>query len=316
MGADFEQGAGHDAKIARADRALAQCGVAPGALRALMAGEGQVRRAQTEQGWRWFGDFPLTMAAQTAVSIVLADAFVQTWGPPALVAGESMGECAACAVAGALRLEDAVSVAWRWGRALAQASDQLGLRMAVVEDLEPAALARVCEALQGRVVVDESRSLVVVSIPIDNLPALQQQAAAAGGCAIVSSNACVAHDPRLRQVHEVWRGYDGFVRSLALSDPVLPLVSALHPGRVLRSAEQVRDDLLETTSSPVRWRETLVPLGGMGIRTLVQPCAPTKAYALEKLRSEEPGLREMRIHGVRTLQAIQRLRWNQAGPTR
>lgn len=307
MGADFDQVPVHQATFDRADAALVQAGARRGQLRELMNGEGQSRRALTRTGWNWVGDFPMTMAAQTAVSVVIADAFERQWGPPALVLGESMGECAACAVAGALSVEDAVCVAFRWGRALAEASDVLSLRMAVVEDLEPEPLARLCAPLQARVVVDESRTLVVVSIPIANLPALQQAAGDLGASVLVSSNACVAHDPRLRQVEHVWRDYDAFVRGLRIRAPNRALLSALVPGERLLSAEQVRADLLETTSTPVRWRETVALLPGLGICTLVQPCAPIKAYALEKLRSEDDRLAGVRIQSVRTLEGVLKL---------
>jgi malonyl CoA-acyl carrier protein transacylase len=307
MGEDFAASEAHSSTIARAEEALRSVGVAPGALRHLMRGETQIRRALTDTGWQWFGDFPLTMAAQTAVSQVLAEAFLQAWGPPALVVGESMGECAACCVVGALSVEQAVLVAYRWGRALAQASDRLGLRMAVVEDLEPAQLAQLAEPLQAKVVVDESRTLVVVSVPVSNLQALQDAAAGMGGSVLVSSNACVAHDPRLRVCGDIWREYDAFLRELTIEQPRLPILSALHPGRRLETSEQVRTDLIETTSSQVRWRETVALLPSLGVRNLVQPCAPMKAYALEKLRSEEECLQGVRVQTARTLEGIQRL---------
>jgi len=307
MGDDFDAHAGPRATIDRAEAALRAAGVRQGALRSLMRGEGQIRRASTDTGWQWFGDFPLTMAAQTAVSIVLADAFTDAWGQPGLVVGESMGECAACAVAGALNVENAVLVAYRWGLALQQASDQLGLRMAVVEDLDRDTLARVAEELEARIVVDETRSLVVVSIPIRNLGALQKAALAHGAAVLVSSNNCVAHDARLRQCTEIWRGYDAFVEALDIREPRLRLDSALHPGRRLQTREQVRTDLIETTCTRVRWSEAVAVLPASGIRNLVQPCAPVKAYALEKLRSEEERLSGVRIQTVRTLEGVLKL---------
>lgn len=307
MGSDFDAHERHASTIDRADAALQSVGVAAGGLRRLMAGEGQIRRALTEDGWRWSGDFPLTMAAQTAVSIVLADAFVDAWGDPGMVLGESMGECAACCVAGSLSVEDSVLVAYRWGTALQKASDLLGLRMAVVEDLDRNELARICKELDARVVVDESRSLVVVSIPIANLGALQEAAVSKGGAVLVSSNNCVAHDPRLRKHEEIWREYDAFLAGLTVRPPSLPMMSALHPGRSLRSAAQVRIDLIETTSTQVCWSEAVALLPGVGIRNLVQPCAPIKSYVLEKLRSEEPRLQAIRIQTARTLEGVLKL---------
>jgi [acyl-carrier-protein] S-malonyltransferase len=272
-----------------------------------MQGEGQIRRVANEAGWQWHGDFPLTMAAQTAVSVVLADAFLEAYGAPCLVAGESMGGCAACCVAGALSIEQATLIAYRWGCALARASDQLGLRMAVVEDLTADQVAGLNDTLEAIVVVDEAPSLVVVSIPVANLSALQESVGAQGGAVLVSSNACVAHDPRLRQVESIWEEYDAFIGGLEIREPRLALLSALHPGLRLQSSQQVRMDLIETTCARVRWRETIGLLPAAGIRNLVQLCAPLKAYALEKLRSEDDRLQGMRIQTARTLEGILRL---------
>ena len=61
---------------------------------------------------------------------------------PGVVAGESMGECAAFCVAGALPVEQAALLAYRWARALKSASDALGLRMAVVENVATEASSR------------------------------------------------------------------------------------------------------------------------------------------------------------------------------
>ena len=138
MGADLEGADAGRQLLERADAALEALGVPRGALASLMAGAGQVQRSPDESGWRWSGDFPLTEAAQTVLGVALAAEFVGVHGPPAAVLGESMGEAAAFCASGALELEPAVQLVYLWARALQQASDLLGLRMAVVELDDPA----------------------------------------------------------------------------------------------------------------------------------------------------------------------------------
>ena len=140
MGADVEASA-HRELFDRVEATLCTMGVAAGSLRALMAGANQAKRNKTERGWEWSGDFPLSMVAQMALGVVLAREFVQRHGAPRVLVGESMGELAAYCAAGALSLEDATRLTWRWAKDLRIASDELSLRMAVVEELEQDELA-------------------------------------------------------------------------------------------------------------------------------------------------------------------------------
>ena len=126
----------------RAEAALATFGVAPGALRRLMAGHDQARRVRVDGCWIWSGDFPLSMVAQMALGVALGEAFVERCGPPCVLAGESMGELAAYCVAGALRVEQTARLTYRWAADLQAASARLGLRMAVIEDLAEAKVAQ------------------------------------------------------------------------------------------------------------------------------------------------------------------------------
>jgi acyl transferase domain-containing protein len=306
MGEDLDRLASAGPWIDRAERALGQLGVASGALRRLMAGEGQVKRVAAGDGWAWEGDFPLSVAAQTVVGAGLGEAFLKAHGLPRIVAGESMGECAAYCVAGALPVEAAVLVAWRWAKALQLASDALGLRMVVVEYLDRMEVERLGAQFEGVIVVEETPTLFVLSLPMAWLAAMQQEVRAAGGTCLVSGNPCVAHDPRLGRCREVWDDYREFVLQLDWQPTRVSLLSALHPGESLDTAARLRDNLIATTTNTVRWDTLVRLLPGMGIRHLWQLGVPTRAYALDKLRSEDPALAGVKVRAVRTLAAVLR----------
>jgi [acyl-carrier-protein] S-malonyltransferase len=307
MGVDLEDDPATRALLDEAEAALLSVGVPAGSLRALMGGEGQARREATERGWEWCGDFPLSVAAQTALGATLGLALEARFGRPACVLGESMGECAAYAVAGALSVGGAVVLAHRWAAALARASDELGLRMAVVDRLGGEDLAEVARPLDGRVVVSEAPTLNVLSVPRRHLERLEAVVAERGGRVLVSTNPCVAHDPRLREAGSLWDEHLAFLEALPLAAARLPLLSALEPGRPLAAVAELRENLRATSFREVRWAATVATLPGRGVRTLLQIGTPSRSYALERLRDEEPGLAGLRIKTLRTRAGLERL---------
>ncbi len=256
MGADVDATARREI-FDRAESEVVACGAAPGSLRRLMAGEDQARRVRTAAGWTWSGDFPLSMVAQMALGVALAETWIERHGEPAALAGESMGELAAYCVAGALPLEQAVRLTYRWASDLQAASDRLGLRMAVVEDLSLAEVESLPAFLQANVVVTEAPNLCVVALPGAHLDDLDREVARRGGHTLVSNNPCAAHEPRLAAATDIWEAHALFLATLAMTTPRLPLLGTLVPYTRLEDPATLRANRQDTTFHRVRWDETL-----------------------------------------------------------
>jgi malonyl CoA-acyl carrier protein transacylase len=305
MGADVETTPRREI-FDRVETALLPMGVAPGSLRRLMAGHGQAGRVRRQGGWSWAGEFPLSMVAQMALGVALAQAFIDRYGPPCLLAGESMGELAAYCVAGALSLEQTAELTYRWAADLQKASDRLGLRMAVIEDLAETEVERLPSHLQAHVVVAESRHLLVVALPGDSLEALDREVILRGGHILVSNNPCAAHEPRLAAAAEIWEAHDRFLSTLSFHPPRIPVCSTLNPGEFLAGADTLRSNRVDTTLRRVRWDETLRGLPALGVRRVIQFGPASCGYALRKFRAEEPSFAAVRISIVATLAALVR----------
>jgi len=314
MGKDLWLSESGRALLERAENALQSLGVAPGSIGEIMAGKDQAERWQTADGWTWGGDFPLSVAAQTLVSISLGQAFIARYGQPAAIMGESMGEMAAYCTAGVLSLEDTLVTAWRWANALQQASDRLGkLRMAVVENLDHEQMERLGEGLEVNIVVQEAAGLHVVALPAAQLVELERVAGELGGRVLVSNNPCAAHDPRLATEYDLWAEYRAWLDALEFHAPHTSLLSTLEPGEGL-TGDRLRENLWATVSHPVRWgaaveRLCRAPADGEApnITALVQLGTQSRAYALETLQQQQPALAHLRIESLGTLAALETL---------
>lgn len=288
----------------RAEDALCASGVAPGALVRVLAGEGQARRVRTEDGWTWDGDFPLSMVAQMALNVALAGLWCERNDSPRVLAGESMGELAAYCVAGALSLEDAAVLTYRWASDLQAASDVLGLRMAVIEDLDADDAAELTDRLEARVVVTEAPRLCVVALPATRLVELEQQVAARGGHILVSNNPCAAHDPRLAAVTAVWDDHARYLATIDFTAPCLPLLDTLAPGAQLKDPAALRRNREDTSFHCVRWDETLRQLPAFRVRRVVMFGPPSCGYGFKKFRAGEPACASLRLATVAAAAAV------------
>jgi acyl transferase domain-containing protein len=286
----------------RAESAILDCDVAPGSLLRLMSGEDQARRVRTPEGWIWTGDFPLSMVAKLALDVALAEAWIERQGPPRALAGESMGELAAYAVAGALSLEDAARLSYRWARDLQCASDRLGLRMAIVEDLHATDVATLPPDLEANVVVEEAPGLCVVALPEQRLDDLDREVIRRRGRSLVSNNPCAAHEPRLAETGEVWSRHADFLASLTFSPARVPLLGTLDPGSWLDTHAALLRNRHETTFRCVRWDDTLRQLPDLGVRHVVVFGPPSAGYAFKRLRASVPDCAGLRLATVGTLE--------------
>jgi len=239
-----------------------------------------------------------------ALNVALAGLWCERHGRPRVLAGESMGELAAYCVAGALSLEDAAVLTYRWAADLQAASDVLGLRMAVVEDLDAQDVTTLTDQIEARVVVTEAPRLCVVALPAARLVELEQQVAARGGHVLVSNNPCAAHDGRLAAVTTVWDDHARFLTTLDFAAPCLPLLDTLAPGVLLEDPAALRRNRENTSFHRVRWDETLRQLPAFGVRRVVMFGPPSCGYAFKKFRVGEPACAGLRLATVAMAAAI------------
>lgn len=282
----------------------------------VLAGRDMLDRKRVDGRWQWVGDYVVSSACQTIVSVAHAQRFIARYGAPSAMIGESLGEVAGYVVAGVMSLEDAMVTLHHYAEALFEASAAANdLRLGLLLKIKRDELEALCAPHDARVVIYESMNQFVVALPCDRLDGLEADARKAKGRFLVSAQPCASHDARLATASSAWRRYKTWLDSVPMSPPTIDMMSTLDPGLVLNDVEDLRDNLLLTCTRPVHWAEAISRLfwhpEEREIDTLVQVCSKGDAYVLERLRPQGVVLAGARIEAVATLGGIDAL-----GPAR
>src|SRR3954451_11274829 len=217
-------------------------------------------------------DLTATDVAQPAlfcVALAMADiAFAQGLAPE-FAAGHSLGEYTAATVAGALAPEDGIRLVCARGALMAQAQNEVPGGMAAVLGLEADKVAALCDSIDGRVSPANfnTPAQIVVSGDLDAIDALVEAAPGAGADKAVKLKVGAAfHSEAMVPVRERMAEQ---MSGVTFSDAEIPIVSNAS-GRLVRSADEIREALLAQISSPVRWVDCVETLAGNGVDTYLE----------------------------------------------
>ena len=225
------------------------------------------------------GDDPFARAdegtAYAQPAIVCAS--LATWagaGRPgaALLAGHSLGELSALAVAGALDPEAAVRLAVVRGRLMQEAADASpGGMMALLGDADEARAAT--EAAGAQVANDNGPTQLVAAGPAECLDAASAEAKARGVRAIRLGVAGAFHTEAMAPAAERLRSA---LDEVDISPPSSLVFSSTTARPFAPDAVAIRNQLAAALTQPVRWRETLLELHRLGVRQFFE-VGPGKA---------------------------------------
>lgn len=204
---------------------------------------------------------------QTGVAKELMNHGVQ----PSFAAGHSLGAWSAAVAAGALALEDALRMVDVRATGMAEAVSD-GYGMAAVIGLGPSPLEDLVQQVHT---VDEeiwlsnlnSPTQSTVSGSISALAKLEPLVEAAGAQRMVRLKVAVpAHSPLMQSARESLEEAMGPVE---MTNPAFPLL-ANTTGRMIRTASQLRTDLIHATDQPVQWSTGIAALSERGVDNWIQ----------------------------------------------
>jgi [acyl-carrier-protein] S-malonyltransferase len=190
------------------------------------------------------------------VSLALTDAARARGLQPQFAAGHSLGEYTAATAVGALSVEDGIELVSLRGRLMAEIQDERPGAMAAVIGLEADQLSDLCAQASNGGVVSlanlNSPTQIVVSGEEAAVELLMALAEEAGATRVVRLQVGAAFHSQLME--PVQAKMAEAMQNVAWNDPNVPLASNAF-GRLIRTADEVREALIAQIASPVRWVE-------------------------------------------------------------
>jgi len=187
----------------------------------------------------------------------------------AAAAGHSLGELAALAAAGVLERDDALRLVVLRGKLMAEADDA-GSMLALIgaTDDETHAIA---DAAGVTVANDNAPGQVILSGPRDHLEKAEEEARERGRRVLPLDVAGAFHSPSMEPAVEPFRKA---LDEAELHEPAFTVFSSA----TTQPFTDVRAELTDVLTRPVRWRETVLALHEAGGRRFVE-VGPGKVLA-------------------------------------
>jgi len=187
------------------------------------------------------------------------------------VAGHSLGEYTAAVASGALGPEDGMRLVAERGKRMAAIQDERPGTMAAVIGLDADRLRELCEQASeaGTVALANlnSPTQIVVSGEEAGVRRLMELATEAEAKRVVQLQVGAAFHSSLME--PVQQAMAEAMQAVAWSDPETPLVSNAS-GKIVTSADGVREALVAQIASPVRWVECVQTLRAEGAERMIE----------------------------------------------
>ena len=192
---------------------------------------------------------------------------------PDFVSGHSLGEYSALVVSGVLSFADGLHLVRERGRLMKLAGERNPGGMAAVLKLDDATVEDICaRASQGsssvvQVANYNTPGQVVISGHRDALERAIQLAEAAGARRVARLAVSIAaHSPLMAGMVEEFRNT---VDSTPMQPPQTPVVANV-TARPLSGVEDVRREMVDQLTSPVRWVESVEYLAAQGVARCIE----------------------------------------------
>jgi len=219
----------------------------------------------------------ITQPALLAASVALWRIWHADQGPlPELLAGHSLGEYSALVCAGVLDFADAVDIVHKRGLYMQEAVPSGTGSMAAIIGLDEAKIEEVCQQVAaGQVVAPANFNApgqIVIAGDADAVARAVEGCKQAGAKRALPLNVsvpshCALMQPAARRLAEV-------LATIEFNKPEIPIVQNIN-GRLSRTPDDIRDNLLKQLHMPVQWVDTIGCMKDFGIGKIVE-CGPGK----------------------------------------
>ena len=208
---------------------------------------------------------PLLVAAAVAAAEALAEQHVPLKGLSAVVAGHSVGELAAGAIAGAISAEDAMRLIRVRAEGMAAAAAATATGMTAVLGGQEAEVLAALEANGLTPANINAAGQIVAAGTMDQLAAFAADPPAGARLRPLS----VAGAFHTRHMAPAVEALAAAAAQVPASDPVLPLLSN-RDGRAVDSGADWLERIVAQVSAPVRWDSCMQSMAGRGVTALIE----------------------------------------------
>ncbi len=186
---------------------------------------------------------------------------------PAFVAGHSLGEYTALAVAGVFDFPTAVKLARERGRLMHEAGQLVKGAMAAVLGLDEERIAAICQET-GTVMANlNCPGQIVISGPVDAIAKAIELCTAAGARRAVPLQVSGAfHSPLMKPAVD---GMMQYLDATDFKDPAIPVVANC-TGAPVTDGAAIKKELIDQLTSPVQWIKTIEYMAGQGVDTIYE----------------------------------------------
>ena len=183
------------------------------------------------------------------------------------VAGHSLGEYTALAAAGALSFGDAVRLARERGRLMHEAGLLQPGTMAAILGLDEGVLAEICRETGTVIANFNCPGQLVISGGVDSVARAVELAAARGASRTVTLQVSGAfHSPLMQPAVE---GMKAALAAVAFRDAAVPVIANV-TARPVTQADDIRRELLDQLTSPVRWQRSMEYAIARGVTRIIE----------------------------------------------
>jgi [acyl-carrier-protein] S-malonyltransferase len=186
---------------------------------------------------------------------------------PAFMAGHSLGEYTALAVAGVFDFATAIRLARERGRLMHEAGQARPGSMAAIIGLDETSLADVCRQTDTCIANINSPGQIVISGATGNMAQAMELAKTRGASRAIPLQVSGAFHSALMQ--PAVDGMAAIISSLTFQQPSIPVIGNT-TAEPLTSAEAVRAELLNQLCNPVQWQRTIEYMVAKGVTTFIE----------------------------------------------
>jgi [acyl-carrier-protein] S-malonyltransferase len=210
-----------------------------------------------------------TQPAIFTISYILNQILKDNNIEPEIVAGHSLGEYSALAVAGAIKFESGLRLVRQRGILMDEALPEGEGSMAAVIGLEQSQVENLCIQVDGLLEIANYNTpqQIVISGTKDAINQAIKKAKTMGAKKVVELNVSGAFHSSLMK--SIQNQFEKIINEVNISNPEIPIIANVS-AEPIKTKEEIHNELLNQLNSSVQWVNSIKNIKNRGIDTFIE----------------------------------------------